>query len=184
MGQIGKTENRIEYQIRKPVSIFRENRKPNALIRKIRKPQRPPNRKTEVFLAQKPKNRSKKLPKPQNRKSRCPSPLSLPLLSLSTNKMPAPQAMLSQKSLFCGRNSLSIQRRSWGGEARLPRWFNQLLIQKRLPSYVLTFHLNNYLLYFVIVTFLLIDARPVWVNRFYDFIFCTRITPSATKNTV
>ena len=39
--QIGKpkTENRIEFQIRKPVNIFRENRKPNAKIRKIRKPQ-------------------------------------------------------------------------------------------------------------------------------------------------
>ena len=34
-----KTENRIEFQIRKPVNIFRENRKPNAKIRKIRKPQ-------------------------------------------------------------------------------------------------------------------------------------------------
>ena len=113
MGQIGKTENRIEYQIRKPVNIFRENRKPNALIRKIRKPQRPPNRKTEVFLAQKPKNRSffgtktekliKKIAK--TAKPKIPMPL-------STNKMPAPQAMLSQKSLFCGQNSLSIQRRS------------------------------------------------------------------------
>ena len=30
IGQIGKTENRIGYQIRKPVSIFRENRKPKA----------------------------------------------------------------------------------------------------------------------------------------------------------
>ena len=47
--KFGKTENRIEYQIRKPVNIFRENRKPNAKIRKIRKPQRTP----------KPKNRSK-----------------------------------------------------------------------------------------------------------------------------
>ena len=34
-----KTENRIEFQIRKSVNIFRENRKPNAKIRKIRKPQ-------------------------------------------------------------------------------------------------------------------------------------------------
>ena len=34
-----KTENRIEFQIRKPVKIFRENRKPNAKIWKIRKPQ-------------------------------------------------------------------------------------------------------------------------------------------------
>ena len=38
IGQIGKTENRIEYQNRKPVGIFRENRKPNAKKRKIRKP--------------------------------------------------------------------------------------------------------------------------------------------------
>ena len=47
--KFGKTENRIEYQIRKPVNIFRENRKPKAKIRKIRKLQRTP----------KPKNRSK-----------------------------------------------------------------------------------------------------------------------------
>ena len=103
MGQIGKTENRIEYQIRKPVSIFRENRKPNALIRKIRKPQRPPNRKTEVFFGTKTEKPIKKIAK--TAKPKIPMPL-------STNKMPAPQAMLSQKSLFCGRNSLSIQRRS------------------------------------------------------------------------
>ena len=37
IGQIGKTENRIGYQIRKPVSIFRENRKPNA--KKMENPQ-------------------------------------------------------------------------------------------------------------------------------------------------
>ena len=35
IGQIGKTKNRIGCQIRKPVSIFRENRKPK---RKILKP--------------------------------------------------------------------------------------------------------------------------------------------------
>ena len=39
IGQIGKTKNRIGYQIRKPVSIFRDNRKPNAKKRKICKPQ-------------------------------------------------------------------------------------------------------------------------------------------------
>ena len=39
IGLIGKTENHIGYQIRKPVCIFRENRKPNAKKRKIRKPQ-------------------------------------------------------------------------------------------------------------------------------------------------
>ena len=39
IGQIGKAKNCIGYQIRKPVSIFRENRKPNAKKRKIRKPQ-------------------------------------------------------------------------------------------------------------------------------------------------
>ena len=41
-GQIGKTENRIEYQIQKSVNIFCEERKPNAKIRKIRKPQLTP----------------------------------------------------------------------------------------------------------------------------------------------
>ena len=35
IGQRGKTENRIGYQIRKPVNIFRENRKPNAKKRKM-----------------------------------------------------------------------------------------------------------------------------------------------------
>ena len=50
-----KTENRIEFQIRKPVNIFRENRKPNAKIRKIRKPQWTPKPKNRSFLAQKPK---------------------------------------------------------------------------------------------------------------------------------
>ena len=39
IGQIGKTENRIGYQVRKPVNIFRENRKPDTKKRKIRKPQ-------------------------------------------------------------------------------------------------------------------------------------------------
>ena len=38
IGQIGKTENRIGYQIRQPFSIFCENRKPNVKKRKIRKP--------------------------------------------------------------------------------------------------------------------------------------------------
>ena len=37
IGQIGKTENHIGYQIRKPVGIFREKRKPDAKKRKIRK---------------------------------------------------------------------------------------------------------------------------------------------------
>ena len=39
IGQIGKIENRIGYQIRKPTGIFRENRKPDAEKRNIRKPQ-------------------------------------------------------------------------------------------------------------------------------------------------
>ena len=39
IGQIGKTENRIEYQIRKPIGIFGENRKPNAGKWNICKPQ-------------------------------------------------------------------------------------------------------------------------------------------------
>lgn len=51
MGQKGKTENRIGYQIRKPVGIFRENRKPNAEKRKIRKPQWTPKPKDQSFLA-------------------------------------------------------------------------------------------------------------------------------------
>ena len=56
---IGKTENRIEYQIRKPVNSFRGKRKPNAKIRKMRKPQRTPKPKNRSFLAQKPNNRFK-----------------------------------------------------------------------------------------------------------------------------
>ena len=39
IGQIGKIENRIGYQIRKPAGIFRENRKPDPEKRNIRKPQ-------------------------------------------------------------------------------------------------------------------------------------------------
>ena len=45
IGQIGKAKNCIGYQIRKPVSIFRENRKPNAKKRK--NPQTAMNTKTE-----------------------------------------------------------------------------------------------------------------------------------------
>ena len=60
IGQIGKAKNCIGYQIRKPVSIFRENRKPNAKKRKIRKPQWTPKLKNWSFLVQKPNNRSKK----------------------------------------------------------------------------------------------------------------------------
>ena len=45
VGQIEKTENRIEYQIQKSVNIFCEDRKPNAKIRKIRKPQLTPTEK-------------------------------------------------------------------------------------------------------------------------------------------
>ena len=37
IGLIGKTENRIGYQILKPVSIFPENRRPNVKKRSIRK---------------------------------------------------------------------------------------------------------------------------------------------------
>ena len=39
IGKIGKTKNCIGYQIRKPVSIFRENLKSNAEKQKIRKQQ-------------------------------------------------------------------------------------------------------------------------------------------------
>ena len=70
ISQIGKTENCIEYQIRKPVNIFRENRKPNANIWKIRNPQRTPNRKTEVFWH---KNRKTDLKYSQNRKNQNPN---------------------------------------------------------------------------------------------------------------
>ena len=56
--KFGKTENRIEYQIRKPVNIFRENRKPNAKIRKICKPQRTPNRKTDLKCSQNRKTKN------------------------------------------------------------------------------------------------------------------------------
>ena len=49
IGQIGKTENRIGYQIRKPVSIFRENRKSHAKKRKSAMRNGLQNEKTEVF---------------------------------------------------------------------------------------------------------------------------------------
>ena len=49
IGQIGKAKNCIGYQIRKPVSIFRENRKPNAKKRKIRKLQWTPKLKNWSF---------------------------------------------------------------------------------------------------------------------------------------
>ena len=65
IGQIGKTEKRIGYQIRKPISIFRENRKSNAEKRNMRKLQWTPKPKNRSFLVKKPKNRSKNS---QNRK--------------------------------------------------------------------------------------------------------------------
>ena len=71
IGQIGKTENRIGYQIRKPVSIFRENRKPNAKQRKIRKPAM--NNKTEKLKFFWHKNRKTDLKNSQNRKTENPS---------------------------------------------------------------------------------------------------------------
>ena len=70
---IGTTGNRIGYQIRKPVSVFRENWKPNAKKkkRKIRKPQGHQNRKIEVFERKTDKKNS------QNRKPENPNaPLS------------------------------------------------------------------------------------------------------------
>ena len=65
IGQIGKTEKRIGYQIRKPISIFRENRKSNAEKRNMRKLQWTPKPKNRSFLVKKLKNRSKNS---QNRK--------------------------------------------------------------------------------------------------------------------
>ena len=70
IGQIGKTENHIGYQIRKPVGIFREKRKPGAIKGKIRKLQWTPKPRNRSFLAQKPKNRSKNS---QNRKTENPN---------------------------------------------------------------------------------------------------------------
>ena len=55
IGQMGKTENCIWYQIREPVSIFRENRKSNAEKQKIRKQQWT----SKLKNRQKLKNRSK-----------------------------------------------------------------------------------------------------------------------------
>ena len=52
IGQIGKTENRIGYQIRKPVSIFRENRKPNAKQRKSANRNEHQSRKTDLKISQ------------------------------------------------------------------------------------------------------------------------------------
>ena len=53
IGQIGKTENRIGYQIRKLISIFRENRKSNAEKRNMRKLQWTPKPKNRSFLVKK-----------------------------------------------------------------------------------------------------------------------------------
>ena len=44
IGQIGKTENRIGYQVREPVNIFRENRQPDT--KKTKNPQTAMNTKT------------------------------------------------------------------------------------------------------------------------------------------
>ena len=55
IGQMGKTENCIWYQIQEPVSIFRENRISNAEKQKIRKQQWTPKLKNQ----QKLKHRSK-----------------------------------------------------------------------------------------------------------------------------
>ena len=60
MGLIGKTENRIGYQIREPVSIFRENRKPNAKRGKSTNDNEQRNRKTE-----KPIQKTAKTAKPK-----------------------------------------------------------------------------------------------------------------------
>ena len=67
IGQIRKTKNRIGYKIRKPVSIFCENRELNVKKRKIRKPQWTP--KPKFFWR---KNRKTNLKNSQNRKSQCP----------------------------------------------------------------------------------------------------------------
>ena len=50
IGQIGKTENRIGYQIQKPVSTFRENQKPNAKNGKSANRNEHQNREAEVFF--------------------------------------------------------------------------------------------------------------------------------------
>ena len=71
VGKIGKTENHIGYQIRKPVSIFRENRKPNGKKRKIRQPQLTPKLKTEVFWHKNRKLLAQK--NNQNRKTENPN---------------------------------------------------------------------------------------------------------------
>ena len=60
IGQIGITENRIGYQSQKPISSSCKNRKPSVKKRKICKPQWTPKPKNQSFLAQKPKNQSKK----------------------------------------------------------------------------------------------------------------------------
>ena len=66
IGQIGKIENRIGYQIRKPF-IFRENR--NQRDGKSANRNDYQNRKTEVFWH---KNRKTDLRNSQNQKSQCP----------------------------------------------------------------------------------------------------------------
>ena len=65
IGQIGKTENPL---------VFFAKTENQMLIRNGKSANRNElqNRKTRVFLAQKPKNRSKTWPKPQNRKFQCP----------------------------------------------------------------------------------------------------------------
>ena len=73
IGLIGKTVNCIGYQIRKPVSVFYENRKPNAKKPKTCKPQWTSKLKNQSLGAQKLKNQSKKKPKPQNPKSQNPN---------------------------------------------------------------------------------------------------------------
>ena len=70
IGHIGKIENRIGYQIRKPVTIFRGNRKPYANNRKSANRNEHQNGKTEVFWH---KNRKTDLKNSQNRKTENPN---------------------------------------------------------------------------------------------------------------
>ena len=72
-----KNQNRIRYQIRKPVSIFRENWRPHAKKRKIWKPRWTPKPKRRFFWRRNRKKRKTDLKNSQNCRTEYPNALLL-----------------------------------------------------------------------------------------------------------
>lgn len=81
--QTRKTGNHIGNQIWKPIGIFEENWKPNAYLKqKICELQWAPKLQNLSFLAQKWKNRSKKIATTAKQKSQGPTPVHILMLTL------------------------------------------------------------------------------------------------------